>query len=228
MVKTIDRDQLHGPNRVHYQFRNKWTDDPSGIDRAATEGEMAAVLDTLGRLQRHGKVKHFGLSNETAWGTAEWLRLARETGGPRMHTMQNEYSLLCRLYDTDLAELSLMERVSLICFSPLAAGLLTGKYRDGALPDGSRGALNGTLGGRMTERAHAAVEAYAAIAARHGLDLTQMALAWAIGRPFMSSVIFGATSLAQLDTILGSADLTLSQEVLAEIDEAHRAVPMPY
>jgi len=169
-----------------------------------------------------------GLSNESAWGTAQWLRLSEEKGLPRVASIQNEYSLLCRLYDTDLAELSVNEDVGLLAFTPLAAGLLTGKYQDGAMPDGSRMTLNASLGGRKTERAFRAVDAYLEIAARHGLDPTQMALAWCINRPFMGSVIFGATSVAQLDLALGAAEVALSDEVLQEIDATHRAHPMPF
>ena len=225
---VIDLYQLHWPNRGSYHFRQHWTYDPSGLDRAAIETEMAAVLDMLARLQRQGKIRHVGLSNETAWGTAQWLRLSGETGTPRMVSIQNEYSLLCRQFDTDLAELSVLEKVDLVAYSPLAAGLLSGKYRGGAAPEGSRGAINPGLGGRMTERSIAAVEAYAGIAERHGLDLAQMALAWAMGRPFMGSVIFGATSIEQLERDLGAAELELSEEVRSEIVAAHKANPMPY
>jgi aryl-alcohol dehydrogenase-like predicted oxidoreductase len=94
-----------------------------------------------------GKIRAFGLSNETAWGTMQWLRLAETAGGPRVAAMQNEYSLLCRLYDTDMAELA-QEEVTLLAYSPLAAGLLTGKYQDGAVPEGSRLARTPGLGGR--------------------------------------------------------------------------------
>ena len=142
--------------------------------------------------------------------------------------MQNEYSLMCRLYDTDMAELSVNEDVGLLSFSPLAAGLLTGKYQGGAVPEGSRLSLSPELGGRKTDRAFEAVEAYLGIAQRHGLDPAQMALAWCFRRPFMCSVIFGATTMAQLDVALGSVDLSLSDEVMAELDAAHRAHPMPY
>ena len=225
---VIDLYQLHWPNRAMYHFRRNWGYRPDGLDKAAIEGHMAAVLDTLGQLKRQGKIREIGLSNETAWGTAAWLRVAEATGGPRMITIQNEYSLLCRLYDTDLAELCALERVDLFCFSPLATGLLTGKYAGGALPEGSRATINPGLSGRMSDRTHAAVAAYADIAARHGLDLTQMALAWAMQRPAMGSVIFGATTMAQLDTAIAAADLALSDEALSEIDAAHKAHPMPY
>ncbi|MEM1353064.1 MAG: aldo/keto reductase, partial [Pseudomonadota bacterium] len=149
-------------------------------------------------------------------------------GGPRVVSVQNEYSLLCRLYDTDMAEMSLQEDVGLLAFSPLAAGLLTGKYQNGAIPEGSRMSLSETLGGRRSDRAFAAVNAYLNVAHNHGLDPTQMALAWCRTRPFMGSIIFGSTTMDQLETCLGAIDLELSEDVVADIDAVHRAHPMPY
>ena len=116
----------------------------------------------------------------------------------------------------------------LLAFSPLATGLLTGKYAGDVTPEGSRRALNADLSGRVTPQVFPAVAAYMGIAARHGLDAAQMAIAFCRTRPFPCIPIIGATSLAQLDTALGAADLTLSAEVLAEIDAAHRAHPMPF
>ncbi|WP_116082578.1 aldo/keto reductase [Tropicimonas sp. IMCC34011] len=224
----IDLYQLHWPNRGSYHFRQNWDFDPSGISRAETEQHMADVLGTAAELRAEGKLREIALSNETAWGTAKWLEIARRDGLPRMASIQNEYSLLCRLYDTDLAELSVTEDVPLLCYSPLAAGLLTGKYRGGAVPEGSRQSINAGLGGRMTDGVHAAVEAYANIAEAHGLDLAQMALAFCMTRPFMGSTIIGATTPEQLETALGAADVTLTDEVMAEIGKAHRAHPLPY
>ena len=127
-----------------------------------------------------------------------------------------------------MAEMSIQEDVPLLAFSPLAAGMLSGKYQGGAIPEGSRMSLVENLGGRKTERAFEAVDAYLAIARKHGLDPTQMALAWCKTRPFMGSIIFGATSLDQLETCLGAVELELSEDVLSDIDAAHRAHPMPY
>jgi len=224
----IDLYQFHWPNRGSYMFRQNWRYDPSGQDRQATIAHMEETLEALQREVARGTIGHFGLSNESAWGTAQWLRVADERGLPRVASIQNEYSLMCRLYDTDLAELSVNEDVGLLAFSPLAAGLLSGKYQGGAVPEGSRMALNGDLGGRRTERAFAAVDAYLEIARRHGLDPVQMALAWCRTRPFMTSAIFGATTMDQLDLALDSTAVTLSDAVLEEIDSAHRTHPMPY
>lgn len=224
----IDLYQFHWPNRGSYMFRQNWTYDPSGQNREETLANMEDCLAALQREVDKGNIRHFGLSNESAWGTAQWLRLSEAGAGPRVASIQNEYSLLCRLYDTDLAELSVNEDVGLLAFSPLAAGLLTGKYQGGAVPEGSRMSLVPEMGGRKTPRAFEAVAAYLDIARRHGLDPVHMALAWCRTRPFMASAIFGATHMDQLERALGSVEVTLSDEVLAEIDKAHRAHPMPY
>lgn len=224
----IDLYQLHWPNRGSYMFRQNWRYDPSSQNRGETIAHMEDVLGAMAREVEKGRIRAFGLSNESAWGTAQWLAAAARTGGPRVASVQNEYSLLCRMFDTDLAELSHNEEVPLLAFSPLAVGLLSGKYQGGAVPDGSRMSLVPELGGRRTERVFPAVETYLEIARRHGLDPSQMALAWTLTRPFPCIPIFGATTVEQLDLALGAADLKLSEEVLEEIDAAHKAHPMPY
>ena len=225
---VIDIYQFHWPNRGSYMFRQNWTYDPSGQDRAATLANMEECLEALQKEVDKGNIRYFGLSNESAWGTAQWLRLSEARNLPRVVTIQNEYSLLCRYYDTDMAELSVNEEAGLIAFSPLGAGLLTGKYQNGVIPEGSRRSLVPEMGGRITARIFDAVQAYLDIAARHGLDPVHMALAWCRTRPFMTSAIFGATTTDQLEVALGSVEVTLSQEVLDEITAAHRAHPMPY
>jgi aryl-alcohol dehydrogenase-like predicted oxidoreductase len=224
---TIDLYQFHWPNRGSYMFRKNWSFDPSGQNRAETVQHMHDCLGALSREVERGTIRAFGLSNESAWGTAMWLRIADETGGPRVASIQNEYSLLCRLADTDLAELMVNEEVGLLPFSPLAQGLLTGKYQDG-IPAGSRRVVNPELGGRMTDRVLPAVEAYARVARDFGLDLTNMALCWSARRPFVASTIFGATRVDQLHHLLGAADMQLDARLLAALDEVHKAHPMPY
>jgi len=224
----IDLYQLHWPMRGSYMFRKNWTYDPSGQDRAQTIDHMAGVLEKLKLAQAEGKIRAFGLSNESAWGTTKWIDVAEEIGAPRVASVQNEYSLLCRLYDTDMAEVSHNEDVVCFSFSPLAAGLLTGKYANGAIPEGSRMSIGATLGGRNQPRAHEAVAAYQAVADKHGLDLAHMAMAFQRSRPFKVSAIFGATTTEQLEYLLKGHDLALSDEVLEDIDLTHRAHPMPY
>lgn len=225
---VIDLYQLHWPNRGSFHFRQIWEFDPSGQVSADVADNMAEVMDALAAFVAEGKVRAFGLSNESTWGTMRWLDVARQKGGPTVSAMQNEYSLMCRQYDSDLAEMSHHEGVTLLAFSPLAAGLLTGKYQDGAVPEGSRMSLNGTLGGRKTERAFAAVDAYLDVARKHGLDPVHMALAWTRSRPFPTIPIFGATTMEQLDRALGGAEVTLSKEVLDDISAVHHDHPMPY
>ena len=224
----IDVFQLHWPNRGSYHFRQNWRFDPSAQNRAITQAHMIEVLETAQDLITQGKIRHISLSNESTWGTALWLRLAEELGLPRVCSIQNEYSLLCRTADTDLAELLVNENVTLLAFSPVAAGLLTGKYAGDVTPEDSRRALNPELGGRISPRVFDAVAAYLGIAARHGLDPAQMAIAWTLTRPFPTLPIIGATTTAQLANALKAADLTLAPEVLADIAIAYRAHPQPY
>lgn len=230
----IDLYQLHWPDRGSYHFRKYWVYDPSGLDRTQILDHMAGVLTTLGDLVKEGKIRAFGLSNETAWGTARWLDVAERIGGPRVASVQNEYSLLCRIYDTDMAELSVVEDVVLLAYSPLAAGLLTGKYQNGAIPEGSRMETDmqtgghGNLGGRKTDRAFEAVDAYLGVAGKHGIDPVHMALGWTMTRPFRVIPIIGATTDAQLAHALSGMMEPLPEGVLADIEQVHRSFGLPY
>ena len=224
----IDLYQLHWPNRGSYHFRQSWRYAPAGIDKAAETATMTDILTTAQALVAEGKIRAIGLSNESTWGAARWLHLAEVLGLPRMATVQNEYSLLCRQFDTDWAELSVIENMPLLAFSPLAAGLLSGKYAGDVIPEGSRRSLNPDLSGRITARVFPAVAAYLGVAARHGLDPCQMAIAFCRTRPFPVIPIIGATTLEQLRTNIGAAGITLSSEVLEDIAETHRAHPAPY
>ncbi|TAG31434.1 MAG: aldo/keto reductase [Rhodobacterales bacterium] len=224
----IDLYQLHWPNRGSYHFRQAWRYAPTGVDKASETASMTDILTAAQGLVAEGKIRAIGLSNESVWGAARWLHLADSLGLPRMATVQNEYSLLCRQFDTDWAELSLIEDMPLLAFSPLATGLLSGKYAGDVIPDGSRRSLNPDLSGRITPQVFPAVAAYLGIAARHGLDPCQMAIAFCLTRPFRTIPIIGATTQDQLRTNIGAASVTLSDAVLAEIAETHRAFPAPY
>lgn len=223
----IDLYQFHWPNRGSYHFRNHWDYDPSTQDKTATRAHMTECLHTLNDLVTEGKIRYFGTSNESCWGASQYLEIAKAEGLPRMASIQNEYSLLCRKYDLDLAELSLNEDVGLLAYSPLAAGILSGKYQDGAVPKGSRRAISPDIGGRITPLAQRAVSAYLDVAKNHDLDPSQMSLAWCASRPFMGSVIFGARTPPQLENALKSADLRLSTEVMADIQSAYKNHPSP-
>ncbi len=225
---VIDLYQLHWPNRGSYMFRQNWGYDPSKQEKAETIANMRDVLEEMARQVEAGNVRHFGLSNESAWGTSLWLKLAEEMDAPRVEAVQNEYSLMCRLYDTDMAELSHNEQVTCLAFSPLAAGYLTGKYSGGAVPSGSRKSLNDAMGGRASARTEPVADAYVALANDHGIDPVHMALAFCRQRPFPCIPIFGATDMAQLERIIAGADVVLSEDVLAGIADVHKAHPMPY
>lgn len=224
---VIDLYQMHWPERGSYMFRQNWTFDPSGQDRQQTMDHMQDVLEALDECVKAGKIRAIGMSNESAWGMTKWIDQAEALGLPRMVSVQNEYSLMCRLYDTDMAEMAVNEDVTLLSFSPLACGLLTGKYQD-AVPEGSRLSINGNLGGRMTPRTLPVTQVYLDIARDHGIDPVHMAMAWQATRPFPISAIFGATNVDQLAHLLAGRDVVLTDELTAELDAAHKANPMPY
>lgn len=223
----IDLYQLHWPNRGSYHFRRYWDFDPTGREPAAVRQDIADTLGALSREVEAGKIGHVGLSNETAWGVALFLEIAAAEGLPRVASIQNEYSLLCRIFDTDLAEICCAEEVDLLAYSPLAGGVLSGKYAGDVTPEGSRRSHNPTIGGRLTENVWPAHDAYLALAQDHGLDPARMALAWTLTRPFIGASIFGATSVEQLETAIGAAELTLSDAVMEAIAAINRRHPMP-
>jgi|TARA_B110000238_G_scaffold158510_1_gene171754 aryl-alcohol dehydrogenase-like predicted oxidoreductase len=224
----IDLYQLHWPNRGSYHFRQNWRFDPTKQNKAETLDHMAEVLETCALLKKSGKIRAFGLSNESAWGTANWLRVSEDLSLPRMDSIQNEYSLMCRMFDTDLAELCHNEEVGLLSFSPLATGIISGKYLDGVIPEGSRGSIVNGLSGRLNSRVEAATRAYMKVANNYDLDTCQMALAWCRTRPFMASAIFGARTNEQLHNALASVSITLSDECIREIETVHKLHPMPF
>lgn len=227
-TEHIDLYQLHWPNRGSYHFRQNWKFDPSGQVKGSKM--LDDLLDTLRGLDdavKAGKIRAYGVSNDSAWGIMQLIRIAEDNGLPRVASVQNEYNLICRHFDLDLAEVAHHEDVGLLTYSPLAAGILTGKYQDGSIPENSRRSRVETLGGRWTPQAVAATEAYLGVAKKHGLHPVHMALAFCMSRPFMTSTIIGATSLEQLDVCLGAVDVTLSEEVFKDIDTVRRDHPMP-
>jgi len=224
---VIDLYQLHWPMRGSFHFRQNWGWAAKG-EREAVLDHIRGTLAGLERARKAGKIRYLGLSNDSAWGTMQWLRLAEETGGPRPVSVQNEYSLLCRLYDTDMAEVTHFEDVALLAYSPMAAGMLSGKYGPNDTPEGSRRSFAPNLGGRVTDRVWPAIEAYRALAQRYQMDPAQMALAWTLTRPFMGASIFGATTIQQLNLAIAAADLHLPPELLNDIDTVHKSHPMPY
>jgi len=220
----LDLYQIHWAGRGSYNFEGSWTYQPHKQDTADALCNIEDILETLGRLVEEGKLRHVGVSNETSWGIGQWLRIAEGKNLPRLVAVQNEYNLLRRHFDLDLAEVSHHEDVGLLAYSPLAGGLLTGKYFDGQMPQGSRGAYQNGFW-RLNPYSEAAGKEYLALAERHALDPAQMAIAFALTRPFVTSVIIGATSLAQLRNAIAAHELVLSTELLDEIDAIHRRWP---
>ncbi|KQW77964.1 aldo/keto reductase [Devosia sp. Root413D1] len=214
----IDLYQIHWPRRGHYHFEGSWDYNPYLQHKESVLPNMLEVLQVMGELVREGKIRHFGLSNESAWGTMQYLKLSMELGLPRVQTIQNEYNFLRRYYDMDLAELAFHEDVGLLAYSPLAAGAISGKYLGGVLPEGTRGAVAGSAY-RNNQYTEPAIRAYIELADKHGLDVCQMAIAFCLTKPFMTSVIIGATTMEQLKTNIGAADVELSEAVLNEIQQ---------
>lgn len=223
----IDLYQIHWPWRSHYHFGNGWTYDYSKNDAQEVRDYIGELLRGFDDVLKAGKVRHFGVSNESSWGVMQYLKTAEQEGLPRLASIQNEYSPVRRLFELELAEVSLNEEVSLLAYSALAGGAFSGKYLDGEIPEGSRKTLTGKTH-RDTDAAAAATRDYIALAQKHGLDVCQMALAFCLSRPFMTSVIIGATTMDQLKTDIDAADVTLSDEVLAGIEEIYHRYPRPF
>jgi aryl-alcohol dehydrogenase-like predicted oxidoreductase len=224
----IDLYQLHWPNRGSYHFRQGWQFDPGNQDREETRAHIHETLEALDELVKSGKIRQIGLSNESCWGTSQFLQIAEANNFPRVVSIQNEYSLMYRSHDLDLAELSHNEKVGLLAFSPLACGLLSGKYQDGAIPAGSRMTINPDLHGRVSEYSTQAVNAYIEIARKHDLEPAQMAIAFCNQRPFVCSTIIGATTLEQLSNNLESTNVKLNSDVLEDIQQVYRRYPIPF
>lgn len=180
------------------------------------------TLAVLGDLVRAGKIRHVALSNETPWGAMRFLQSANGGDLPRAVGIQNPYSLLNRTFEIGLAEIAMREGCGLFAYSPLAMGALGGKYLNGARPEGARATLWPDRYTRyVSAKADTAIEAYVALAAEHGLDATQMALAFVAGREFVTSTIIGATTMDQLASNLASRELVLSDDVVAGIEAIH-------
>lgn len=188
---------------------------------------LQATLEVLGEQVKAGKIRHIGLSNETAWGAMTYLQLADRLGLPRAVSIQNPYNLLNRSFEVGLAEASIREQCGLLAYSPLAFGMLSGKYENGARPANARITLFSRFARYTNPQAITACSRYVALAKEHGLDPAQMAQAFVTRQPFVTSNIIGATSLEQLESNLGSLSLELSDELLDAIEAIHREQPNP-
>jgi aryl-alcohol dehydrogenase-like predicted oxidoreductase len=231
----IDLYQLHWPNRKHPHFGKSHAGsvDFAADDTQAIEDNLLDILKALGDVVKAGKVRHIGLSDDTAWGIMKYNALTEKHDLPRMQSIQNEFSLLCRSDDPYVAETCVREDVSYLPWSPLAAGMISGKYRNGARPAGTRWAVSKVLNDKFvsfrdTPAANSAVDGYHQVAARHGLDVCQMALKFVDMQNFVTSTIIGATTMDQLKSNIAAFDISLSADVMKDIDAVYREFPIPY
>ncbi len=221
----IDLYQLHWPERNTNYFGQR------GYNAHAVDvwdDNIHQVLETLRDLIAEGKIRHVGLSNETPWGTMRYLEESKvHQSLPRMRTIQNPYSLLNRLFEVGLSEVSMREQIGLLAYSPLGFGVLSGKYLTEIPPRKARVTLFPNYNRYSGEKAVQATEKYAKLAKEHGLSMAQMALAFVNTRPFLTSNIIGATSMEQLKENIKSIEVNLSDEVLEGIEEIHKTIPNP-
>jgi aryl-alcohol dehydrogenase-like predicted oxidoreductase len=219
----LDLYQLHWPERSTNFFGKL------GYQHTQDELEtpLQETLQVLEEQVKAGKIRHIGLSNETPWGTMKFLQLADSLGLPRAASIQNPYNLLNRSFEVGLAEVAIREECGLLAYSPMAFGMLSGKFENGARPANARLTLFSRFTRYANPQSVAACSRYVALAREHGLDPAQMALAFVTAQPFVTSNIIGATSLEQLDSNLASAELTLGAEVLAGIEAIHKDQPNP-
>jgi aryl-alcohol dehydrogenase-like predicted oxidoreductase len=222
----VDLYQIHWASRGSYNFDNSWTYHPHRQNTQAALDELEDMLQGLNDLVREGKIRHIGVSNETAWGLGQWAKLSEKHDLPRIASIQNEYSLLRRHFDLDLAEVSHHEGIGLLAYSTLAVGILTGKYSGDVSPKNSRRDYQKEVW-RINEQSLAAADEYVSLAKRHGINPAQMAIAFTLSRPFLTSAIIGATNLDQLKLAIRAHEVSLSEELLAEIEVVHRKYPRP-
>lgn len=223
-IECIDLMQLHWPDRATNFFGQRGFKVP----REEMPFDIEATLRALEALCAAGKIRHVGIANETAWGMGQFLRLAGQYALPRIVSIQNPYNLLNRAFENSLAEIAWREQCSLLAYAPLAGGLLSGKYADGSAGADARLHRHARHYRQFTApAAHAASARYVAIARAAGLEPAAMALAFVASKPFVTSVIIGATTAAQLASNLRAATLKLPRDVLRAIDAVHEEIPNP-
>jgi aryl-alcohol dehydrogenase-like predicted oxidoreductase len=219
----IDLYQLHWPDRATNFFGQLGYSHPAEDDSIP----LQETLTVLKELVDAGKIRHIGISNETPWGLMRFQHLAETMGMPRMVSIQNPYNLLNRTFEVGLAECAIREQCGLLAYSPLAFGVLSGKYLGGAKPSGARLTLFDRFQRYTNDKAQEATARYVTLAKEHLLTPTQMALAFVNQQPFMTSNIIGATSLEQLKENIESVNITLPDELMEAIEEIHADIPNP-
>lgn len=218
----IDLYQLHWPERKMNMFGQRGFT----IVNDGWNDNFKSILETLQEFIKAGKIRHIGVSNETPWGLMHFLRESEQFDLPRMVTIQNPYSLLNRLFEVGLTETCYREQVGLLAYSPLGFGILSGKHLIGKQPN-SRIALFPQFTRYTSENATRATQLYQDLAQQHGLTLTQLALAFVQQQVFVSSTIIGATSVEQLKENIDTHAITLSSEILTEINRIQELIPNP-
>jgi aryl-alcohol dehydrogenase-like predicted oxidoreductase len=216
--------QLHWPERGVNCFGVR--DYPYQYSTKEAENHLE-ILETLNGFVKSGKIRQVGLSNETPWGTMQYLQTAKEHNLPKMVTVQNSYSMIHRAYEYGMSEVSLRENIGLLAYSPLAFGVLSGKYIGGQKPADARVTLFPNYNRYSTPESEKAVIEYQKIAKKHGLTLVELSLAFVNQLPFVTSNIIGATKMSQLKENINSINIDLSKEILAEINAVHRVIPNP-
>ena len=219
----IDLYQLHWPERKTNFFGQRGFK----VQDDAWEDNIHAVLETLNGFIQQGKIKHIGLSNETPWGIMRFLEESKYHNLPRIKTIQNPYSLLNRLYENGSAEIGIRENVGLLAYSPMAFGVLSGKFLTGESHPNARINLFPQFSRYNSEQSAAATRLYNEIAQQNGLTLTQLALAFIEQQPFVTSTIIGATTMEQLKENIDTIKVTLSEELLQAIDGVQAKIPDP-
>ncbi|VTQ57905.1 aldo/keto reductase family oxidoreductase [Campylobacter jejuni] len=219
----LDLYQLHWPQRQTNFFGKlsyQYTEEQSPVT-------LLETLEALNEQVRAGKIRYIGVSNETPWGVMRYLQLAEKHDLPRIVSIQNPYSLLNRSFEIGLSEISQHEGVELLAYSSLAFGTLSGKYLNGAKPAGARNTLFSRFTRYSSPQAEAAIAEYVALAKKHNLDPSQMALAFVRQQPFVASTLLGATTLEQLKINIDSQDVTLDAEILADLENIHKRFTIP-
>ena len=220
----IDLYQLHWPDRPIALFGG------NGLTYKHVEAEshpIHEILETLGEIVKSGKVRYVGISNESPWGTMKFVAESEARNLPRVQSIQNAYNLINRTFELGGAEIAHREDVGLLAYSPLAQGYLTGKYQNGALPEGSRKQLFNRLQRYENPQANAAIEDYLAIAKKHGIDASQLANQFVTTRSFVTSNIIGATTMEQLKLAVTSRHVKWTEELEKEVNAAHARNPNP-
>tara|TARA_S200000501_G_scaffold374428_1_gene423976 strand:+ start:331 stop:1371 length:1041 start_codon:yes stop_codon:yes gene_type:complete len=221
----IDLYQLHWPERNTNFFGDL---DYEHNDNEKSWNSFTDILKVLKKLIDQGKIRYIGLSNETPWGFSKFLQIAENEKLPRVVSVQNPYSLVNRSYEVGMSEISLREKAGLLAYSPLAAGYLTGKYRNNQMPRNSRMDLFYDNYPRYhNERTYKAVDKYFNIAQKHKISLTQLSQAFVNSRDFVTSNIIGATTMEQLKENIESVDVSLDQKIMDEINLIHENIPNP-